>query len=260
MFGLLGPNGAGKSSLMKTIVGLQRPNSGIILFNGVDVLADTSAIKRHLGFLPQDFGVYPNISAEALLTHIAALKGLPKSRERKDHIHALLAQTNLYQHRHHDVGAFSGGMRQRFGIAQALLGSPKIVIVDEPTAGLDPEERNRCNNILSELSQELIVILSTHLVEDVRNLCSTMAIMHHGRVLAEGKPSEFLDSLTGKLWQKIIHKHEQQGYEAAYTVISSQLVQGRVKIHIVADTAPEHGFEPVSASLEDVYFSVLSAG
>ncbi len=258
MFGLLGPNGAGKSSLMKTIVGLQRPDSGSINFNGTDTIAKPTFIKKQLGFLPQDFGVYPKTSALDLLTHIAALKGLPKTKEREEQILALLDKTNLYQHRKHDVHTFSGGMRQRFGIAQALLGNPRIVIVDEPTAGLDPEERNRFNNVLAEIGEDVIVILSTHLVEDVRNLCSQMAIIHQGRLLTCGKPADFLASLHGSLWQKTIEKHERPRYEAEYKVLSSHLNSGKLTIHVLADTTPGQGFEQIPPMLEDVYFATLN--
>lgn len=257
MFGLLGPNGAGKSTLMKTIVGLQSPDAGTISFNGKDIVQEPRYIKHQLGFLPQDFGVYPKVSALDLLTHIATLKGLQPSVERTEHIHALLEKTNLLEHRKRDVHTFSGGMRQRFGIAQALLGSPKIVIVDEPTAGLDPEERNRFNNVLSEISEDIIVILSTHLVEDVNNLCTNMAIINQGRVLTHGKPSEFLASLAGSLWRKTIPKAEKVGYDAEYKVISSHLQSGNLIIHILSERAPGHGFEAIPPMLEDVYFSQL---
>jgi ABC-2 type transport system ATP-binding protein len=257
MFGLLGPNGAGKSTLMKTIAGLQPPDAGSITFNGVDVVRDPLQIKRQLGFLPQDFGVYPRTSALDLLTHIATLKGLKPSAERAEHIEVLLEKTNLLEHRKRDVHTFSGGMRQRFGIAQALLGSPNIVIVDEPTAGLDPEERNRFNNVLAELGEDIIVILSTHLVEDVNNLCTNMAIINKGRVLAHGKPAEFLASLAGSLWRKAISKAEKARYDAEYKVVSSHLQSGNLIIHILSESAPGHGFEAISPMLEDVYFSQL---
>lgn len=259
MFGLLGPNGAGKSTLMKTIVGLQQPDSGSITFNGTDIIQDPSFIKRQLGFLPQDFGVYPKASALDLMQHIADLKGLPKTKERHEHIAALLEKTNLYEHRKRDVQSFSGGMRQRFGIAQALLGNPRIVIVDEPTAGLDPEERNRFNNVLAELGEDIIVILSTHLVEDVRNLCTNMAIIRQGKVLAYGNPSRFLDSLHGSVWRKVIPKSEKSHYEAQYNVISSYFNSGSIVIHILSETSPEQGFEMISPMLEDVYFTHLSS-
>ncbi len=257
MFGLLGPNGAGKSSLMKTIVGLQTADSGEILFNDVNVLLDTIFIKKHLGFLPQDFGVYPKISAYSLLDHLAILKGVTNATERKEQILALLEKVNLFQHRKKEVHTFSGGMRQRFGIAQALLGNPKIVIVDEPTAGLDPEERNRFNSLLSEIGEEIIIILSTHLVEDVRNLCQKMAIINNGAVLAHGNPSDFLKELNGKIWQKEIGKKEIENYKNEFKIISSQFVSGKMNIHIVSDISPEN-FEPVAPTLEDVYFATLN--
>lgn len=257
MFGLLGPNGAGKSSLMKTIAGLQQPDSGLITFNGNDIVSEPLHIKRQLGYLPQDFGVYPRTSALDLLTYISVLKGLPPSHESKEHIEMLLHKTNLYEHRKHDVHTFSGGMRQRFGIAQALLGNPQLIIVDEPTAGLDPEERNRFNNVLAEIGEDVIVILSTHLVEDVRNLCTNMAIIHQGRVIAGGKPSEFLASLQGQLWRKTIHKAEKIQYEATYNILSSYLSGGQITIHVLSETSPGHGFEAISPMLEDVYFSFL---
>jgi ABC-type multidrug transport system ATPase subunit len=256
MFGLLGPNGAGKSSLMKTIVGLQTADSGEILFNGVDVLSDTTFIKKHLGFLPQDFGVYPKISAYDLLTHLAVLKGVTNTVERKEQVLTLLEKVNLFQHQKKEVHTFSGGMRQRFGVAQALLGNPKIVIVDEPTAGLDPEERNRFNSLLSEISEEIIIILSTHLVEDVRNLCSKMAIMNNGTVLLQGNPADFVNDLKGKIWQKEISKDETNNYSGDYKIISSQFIAGKMNIHILTDNA-QANFLPVAPTLEDVYFSTL---
>jgi len=257
MFGLLGPNGAGKSSLMKIIVGLQSADSGEIIFNDVNVLSNTTYIKKHLGFLPQDFGVYPKISAYNLLNHLAILKGVTNDAERKEQILALLDKVNLFQHRKKEVHTFSGGMRQRFGVAQALLGNPKIVIVDEPTAGLDPEERNRFNSLLSEIGEEIIIILSTHLVEDVRNLCSKMAIMNNGAVLAYGSPADFLRELNGKIWQKEIGKKEMETYKSDFNIISSQFISGKMNIHILADNNPEN-FEPVTPTLEDVYFTTLN--
>lgn len=258
MFGLLGANGAGKSSLMKTIVGLQAPDNGQILFNGVDIVANPTYIKQQLGFLPQDFGVYPKISAYDLLTHLAVLKNLPDTKDRKEHILALLEKVNLSQHKNKEVHTFSGGMKQRFGIAQALLGNPKIVIVDEPTAGLDPEERNRFNNLLSEIGEEIIIILSTHLVEDVRNLCENMAIIHEGTLLVQGNPQNFVEQLAGKVWQKTIDKKDKQSYEADYQVISTQLIAGKLTIIVYAETNPNHGFEAVNPNLELVYFSTLN--
>ena len=257
MFGLLGPNGAGKSSLMKTIVGLQSTDSGAIIFNGVDVLSEPSFIKKHLGFLPQDFGVYPKISAYELLNHMAILKGVNHATERKEQILALLDKVNLYQHLKKEVHTFSGGMRQRFGVAQALLGNPQIVIVDEPTAGLDPEERNRFNSLLSGISEEVIIILSTHLVEDVRNLCSNMAIMQDGTVLAYGEPEHLIKELNGKIWHKEITKDALETYKEDLHVISSQFIAGKMSIHVLTENPPQD-FQPVLPSLEDVYFATLN--
>ncbi len=258
MFGLLGPNGAGKSSLMKTIAGLQSPDSGSITLNGVDIIADTDFIKQQLGFLPQDFGVYPKISAYNLLNHLATLKGVVNKAARKEQILALLDKVNLYQHRNKEVYTFSGGMRQRFGIAQALLGNPQLIIVDEPTAGLDPEERNRFNNLLSEIGEDIIIILSTHLVEDVKNLCPNMAVMHQGKVIARGKPSHFVNSLTGAIWKKTIDKKERAEYEQNFSIISTQLTEGKLSIHVYAETQPDSHFEVLSPSLEDYYFFIMN--
>ncbi|WP_460472847.1 ABC transporter ATP-binding protein [Emticicia fontis] len=258
MFGLLGPNGAGKSSLMKTIAGLQSPDSGYISLNGVDIVADTDFIKQQLGFLPQDFGVYPKISAYDLLNHLATLKGLVNRTTRKEQVLALLDKVNLYQHRNKEVYTFSGGMRQRFGIAQALLGNPQVIIVDEPTAGLDPEERNRFNNLLSEIGEDIIIILSTHLVEDVKNLCPNMAVMHQGKVIAQGKPSHFVDSLMGMVWKKTIDKREKPEYEQNFSIISTQLTEGKLSIHVYAEERPDSHFEVLSPTLEDYYFFVMN--
>jgi len=258
MFGLLGPNGAGKSSLMKTITGLQAPDSGSITLNGTDIVNDTDFVKQRLGFLPQDFGVYPKISAYDLLNHLATLKGLTNSAERKEQVLALLDKVNLYTQRNKEVYTFSGGMRQRFGIAQALLGNPQLVIVDEPTAGLDPEERNRFNNLLSEIGEDIIIILSTHLVEDVKNLCTQMAVMHEGKVIVQGKPSAFVNSLKGMVWQKTIDKIEKAEYEARYTIISTQLTEGKLSIHVYASEKPGSGFEVLLPTLEDYYFFIMN--
>ena len=257
MFGLLGPNGAGKSSLMKTIAGVQQADRGEIIFNGVNVSADTAFIKKQLGFLPQDFGVYPKISAYDLLMHLATLKGVTNNAERKDQVLALLDKVNLFQDRKKEVFTFSGGMRQRFGVAQALLGNPKIIIVDEPTAGLDPEERNRFKSLLSEMSEDIIIILSTHLVEDVHNLCSKMAIMQNGSVLVHGNPSQFIDELNGKIWQKQVSKEEGAKLTKEFRIISSQFFAGKLNIHILSDHSPT-GFLPAQPTLEDVYFATLT--
>jgi ABC-2 type transport system ATP-binding protein len=257
MFGLLGPNGAGKSSLMRTIAGLQSPDSGKILLNGKDVVQDTSWIKKRLGYLPQEFGVYPKISATDLLSHLAVLKGVTNKKERKDQVAALLEKTNLYQHRNKEVYSFSGGMKQRFGIAQALLGNPEIIIVDEPTAGLDPEERSRFNNLLSEIGEQVIVILSTHIVEDVKNLCSSMAIINNGKVLTSGSPAAFIEELNSKTWSKTIHKEELSFYTNEYHIISSTLYTGKLNLHVFSATDPGNGFTMIQPALEDVYFSTL---
>lgn len=257
MFGLLGPNGAGKSSLMRTIAGLQSPDSGKILLNGKDVLQHSAYIKQRLGYLPQDFGVYPKISAYDLLTHLATLKGLTNKKQRKEQVLALLEKTNLFQHRNKDVFNFSGGMKQRFGIAQALLGNPEIIIVDEPTAGLAPEERARFNNLLSEIGEQVIVILSTHIVEDVKNLCSQMAIIHNGKVLANGAPADFIAQLNNCTWSKTISKAELPEYKERYNVISATLFTGKLNLHVYSTTDPGNGFTALAPALEDVYFSTL---
>ncbi|RXM41854.1 ABC transporter ATP-binding protein [Flavobacterium sp. YO64] len=258
MFGLLGPNGAGKSTLMRTIVALQEPTSGIIEFNGINTLENPMFIRQNLGYLPQEFGVYPKISAYRLLDHLAVLKGIVDKKERQDQILYLLQQTNLLQHKDKAVHSFSGGMRQRFGIAQALLGNPKIIIVDEPTAGLDPEERNRFNNLLSEIGESIIVVLSTHIVEDVRDLCPQMAIISNGKLILEGKPNEAIDSLKDKIWMKSIEKAELKDHQSNFNIISSNLNSGKINIHVFSHQRPDSGFELISPDLSDVYFSVLA--
>lgn len=257
MFGLLGPNGAGKSSLMKTIVGLQKPTSGSIVFNGVNISEDPDYIKQNLGFLPQDFGVYPKVSAYDLLEHIALLKGISNRTERKKQILNLLEKVNLSDFRKKEVHTFSGGMRQRFGVAQALLGNPKIIIVDEPTAGLDPEERNRFNSLLNDISKDVIVILSTHLVEDVRNLCSEMAIMNKGQVLRKGKPNELIAELENKIWSRPIDKSELENYRNIYHIISQQLIERELYITTYSPEQPKD-FISVNPLLEHVYFHTLT--
>lgn len=257
MFGLLGPNGAGKSSLMKTIVGLQKPSSGTIEFNDIDIVKQTDYIKKNLGFLPQDFGVYPKVNAYDLLNHIAILKGINNKTERQNQIQYLLEKVNLWHFKDKEVHTFSGGMKQRFGVAQALLGNPKIIIVDEPTAGLDPEERNRFNTLLSDISREVVVILSTHLVEDVKNLCSEMTIMNRGRILKTGKPKELIKELEGKVWSKFIENDELESYKSNLKVISQQLIERQLQITVFTATQPE-GFSQVDPILEHVYFNVLS--
>lgn len=257
MFGLLGPNGAGKSTLMRTLAMLLEPQTGEIFFNGENVVRNPDHIRSVLGYLPQEFGVYPKVSAWNLLDHIAVLKGISNRNERKDQINFLLQQTNLYEHRKKAVSTFSGGMRQRFGIAQALLGNPKLVIVDEPTAGLDPEERNRFLNLLSEIGEQIIIVLSTHLVDDVLDLCSKMAILNRGKILCQGNPLELTATLTGKVWVKKVHKSELSLYRKNFTLLSSKLVAGETKIHLLADFCPDPGFELVGPNLEDFYFSTI---
>ncbi|MBC9795086.1 ABC transporter ATP-binding protein [Sinomicrobium weinanense] len=257
MFGLLGPNGAGKSSLMKTIAGLQKADDGEILFNGEDVLKNPLSIKRHLGFLPQDFGVYPKVSARDLLNHLAILKGITSKNERKVQINELLNRVNLYNQRNREVHTFSGGMKQRFGVAQALLGNPKIIIVDEPTAGLDPEERNRLNLLLSEISINRIVILSTHLVEDVKNLCAQMAIIKNGMLLCMGAPSELMRGIENKVWQKAVTQAEFKEYKAGDHFINYEFRQGEIRVNIFSEQQPE-GFTRAPATLEHIYFHQLN--
>ena len=257
MFGLLGANGAGKSSLMRTIASLQAPDSGTIDFNGTDIIASPQEIRQQLGYLPQEFGVYPKISAEKLLDHLAVLKGIVSKSDRKEQVTALLQQVNLYQHRKKTVFTFSGGMRQRFGIAQALLANPQIIIVDEPTAGLDPEERNRFLNLLGEIGENVIVILSTHIVEDVRDLCKNMAILDNGQIVLQGNPSELVKTLEGKIWSKIIEKEYLESNKNAFDVISSKLVSGETQIRVLADAQPEQGFKQIQPNLEDLYFATL---
>ena len=259
MFGLLGPNGAGKSSLMRTIATLQDPDRGSITLDGQDLLADKPATRRLLGYLPQEFGVYPKVSAEAMLDHFAVLKGVTVRGERRELVYALLRQVNLWDVRKRKLGTFSGGMRQRFGIAQALIGRPSLIIVDEPTAGLDPEERNRFLNLLAEIGENVVVILSTHIVEDVSDLCPRMAIIADGRIVREGSPAELIESLRGRIWTKTIDKAELDPMRAAHRVISTRLFAGRTVVHVLADASPGAGFTAVSGGLEDVYFSTLAA-
>ncbi|AII51409.1 ABC transporter ATP-binding protein [Hymenobacter sp. APR13] len=257
MFGLLGPNGAGKSSLMRTIATLQDADTGSIWLDDIDVLRDKEAVRRVLGYLPQEFGVYPRVSAEELLDHFAVLKGIGNSKERKETVAALLQQTNLYEVRKKHVGGYSGGMKQRFGIAQALLGNPRLIIVDEPTAGLDPAERNRFHNLLSEIGENRVVILSTHIVSDVSDLCRSMAIINKGEVLLTGDPLSVMNELKGKVWKKLVEKTELPALQAAHTVISSRLFAGKTVVHVLADSAPDSGFEAVQPDLEDVYFAEI---
>ena len=258
MFGLLGPNGAGKSTLMRTLATLQEPDEGSVRMGQVDVLRDKDAVRRILGYLPQDFGVYPKVSAEELLDHLARLKGLSDRATRREVVASLLRQTNLYDVRKKALGGFSGGMRQRFGIAQALLGNPRLIIVDEPTAGLDPEERVRFHNLLAEIGENVIVILSTHIVSDVSDLCAQMAIIDKGRVLLTGRPAELTRRLDGRVWQKAIARTDLASAKATYPVISTRLLAGRTLVNVVGDEAPDEGFAPVAATLEDVYFAAIA--
>ena len=257
MFGLLGPNGAGKSSLMKTIVGLQKPSSGNIFFNDIDVVKNPEFIKKNLGFLPQDFGVYPKISAYDLLDHIGVLKGITDNSLRKKQILNLLEKVNLSDFQNKEVHTFSGGMKQRFGVAQALLGDPKIIIVDEPTAGLDPEERNRFNILLNDISQDVIVILSTHLVEDVRNLCSEIAVMNHGQIIRKGEPKKLMAELENKIWSRSLDQNNLENFYTQYEVISRQLIERKHHITVFSEETP-NDFMPVNPLLEHFYFYSLT--
>jgi ABC-type multidrug transport system ATPase subunit len=257
MFGLLGPNGAGKSSLMRTLATLQEPDVGAVQLGDVNVLKDKDEVRKILGYLPQEFGVYPKISAEVLLDHLAVLKGIGNRKERKEVVAALLNKTNLYDARKKNLGGYSGGMKQRFGIAQALLCDPKLIIVDEPTAGLDPAERNRFHNLLSELGENTIVILSTHIVDDVKELCTDMAIINKGEVLLKGNPLESIETIKGKIWKKVIEKSELEDYKSNFKVVSEKMIAGKPIIHVFADAQPESAFEAVPADLEDVYFAQI---
>ncbi len=258
MFGLLGPNGAGKSSLMRTIATLQEADSGSIKLGDLDILNQKHEVRKILGYLPQEFGVYPRVTAETMLDHIADLKGIVDKKQRKEIIATLLEKVNLAHVKNKNIGTFSGGMKQRFGVAQALIGNPKLIIVDEPTAGLDPAERNRFYNLLSEIGENTIVILSTHIVEDVTNLCSNMAIICLGEVIANGNPNDLVESMQGKIWRKNIEKSEMTVYRNSFQVISTQLKLGKTQIHVVSDIRPDESFKAVEAGLEDVYFSKIS--
>ena len=258
MFGLLGPNGAGKSSLMRTISTLQEADSGSIMLDDLDMLKKKDEVRKLLGYLPQDFGFYPKVSAWDMINHFAILKGIDNPKERKEVCEALLNQTNLWEARKRNIGDYSGGMRQRFGIAQALLGNPKLVIVDEPTAGLDPMERNRFHNLLSEIGENIIVILSTHIVEDVRNLCSNMAIMNQGQVLLYGKPTQAIDDMKGKIWVKLIDKEQLEEHRKNFRVISTKVVEGKIQVHVYNESQPDASFSAVIADLEDVYFATIT--
>ncbi len=257
MFGLLGPNGAGKSSLMRTLATLQEPDAGGAWLGDLDVLRQKDEVRRRLGYLPQEFGVYPRISAEDMLDHIALLKGIARRGERRERVLAMLRRCNLHDVRKKPLTTFSGGMRQRFGIAQALIGDPQLLIVDEPTAGLDPGERNRFYNLLAEVGEQVIVILSTHIVEDVTDLCTRMAILHQGRVLFQGGPDEAIAELRGRVWQASIPKAELRGYEESHRVVSSRLVAGRPLVHVFSELPPGEGFAPSAPDLEDVFFTKI---
>lgn len=259
MFGLLGPNGAGKSTLMRTIATLQEPDSGEIMLGNLSVLTQKDEVRRTLGYLPQEFGVYPKVTALLLLDHLAVLKGVTNKGERRALVESLLHKTNLWEHRNRNLGGYSGGMRQRFGIAQALLANPKLIIVDEPTAGLDPAERNRFHNLLGELGESAVVILSTHIVDDVKELCTDMAVINLGRILMQGNPMEAIESLRGKVWRRRVRKEELQSFKEQYRVISDKLIAGQPQIHVLSDSLPGEGFESVEPDLEDVYFSLISA-
>ena len=258
MFGLLGPNGAGKSTLMRTIATLQEPDAGSIHLDKLDVLRQKEEVRKILGYLPQDFGVYPRVNAEEMLNHIALLKGMVERKQRKEVVQALLHRVNLWDYRRKNLTGFSGGMRQRFGIAQALIGNPELLIVDEPTAGLDPGERNRFYNLLAEIGQNVIVILSTHIVQDVMELCANMAIIHQGKVLFTGAPDQAVSHLEGKIWRKTIEREQVKDYSLRMHVISNKLSAGRPQIRVYADSQPEEGFAPVTPDLEDVFFSSIA--
>lgn len=258
MFGLLGPNGAGKSTLMRTIATLQEPNSGTITLGEIDVLKQKQELRQVLGYLPQEFGVYPKTSAFDLLNHLAVLKGLNNSKNRAEVVDALLQKVNLYEQRKKAVNSFSGGMRQRFGIAQCLIGNPELIIVDEPTAGLDPGERNRFYNLLSEIGENVIVILSTHIVQDVRELCSNMAVINNGQVLFAGTPDAGLDLIKNKVWARQVDKTELENYKKDFKVLSNKLVSGRPLIHVYSDSQPNSSFKLAENTLEDVFFAKIN--
>ncbi|MES2299697.1 MAG: ABC transporter ATP-binding protein [Pseudomonadota bacterium] len=258
MFGLLGPNGAGKSTLMRTLATLQECDAGSVFFGDIDVLDEKDEIRRMLGYLPQDFGVYPKVTAYELLDHFALLKGLSQRARRREVVDGLLQQTNLFEVRHQRLGGFSGGMRQRFGIAQALLGDPRLIIVDEPTAGLDPQERVRFHNLLSDISQDKTVLLSTHIVSDVSDLCANMAIINKGHVLLCGVPLELIEAIDEKIWERFVTKAEVPELQKRHAVISTRLLSGRTLIRCYSDQDPGDGFLPASADLEDVYFATIA--
>lgn len=255
MFGLLGPNGAGKSTLMRTLATLQEADSGSAYIDDINILEEPKEVRKVLGYLPQEFGVYPKITASQLLDHLCILKGISKTKERKALVDYLLNKVNLYEQRNKSVKGFSGGMKQRVGIAQALIGQPRLIIVDEPTAGLDPSERNRFHNLLAEVGEEVVVILSTHIVDDVRELCTKMAIMNHGKIVYHGNPHDALSELQGRVWRKAIERNEREQYKNNYEVISDKMVAGKPQIHILSDTNPGDGFRQIEPNLEDVFFT-----
>ncbi|MBL0340320.1 MAG: ABC transporter ATP-binding protein [Bacteroidetes bacterium] len=259
MFGLLGPNGAGKSTLMRTIATLQEADSGTVMLGELDVLKEKQKVRQILGYLPQEFGVYPRVTAYEMLDHIAVLKGIVNTKERKELVLALLNRVNLFQHRKKSISGFSGGMKQRFGIAQSLIGNPQLIIVDEPTAGLDPGERNRFYNLLAEIGENVIVILSTHIVQDVRELCPTMAIIDKGKLLFAGQPDSALETLKGKIWEKTISKEEMEKYQKNFQLISGKLVSGKPLIHVYSEVDPGDGFKKAEADLEDVFFKTINS-
>jgi ABC-2 type transport system ATP-binding protein len=258
MYGLLGPNGAGKSTLMRTIATLQEADSGSITLGDLDVLVQKDEVRRTLGYLPQEFGLYPKVTAEDLLDHFAVLKGITRRAERRQTVEALLRQTNLWDARKKHLGGYSGGMRQRFGIAVALIGDPRLIIVDEPTAGLDPAERVRFLNLLSELGENSVVILSTHIVEDVSDLCRRMAIINRGEILMEVEPLRAIEQLKGRVWKTMVERQELARVEAEHRVISTRLLAGRTQVHVFSEEVPDDGFRPVDPSLEDVYFTAMA--
>jgi len=259
MFGLLGPNGAGKSSLMRTLATLQQADSGSVTLGDIDILHDKSKVREILGYLPQEFGVYPKVSSYNMLDHIASLKGISSKGERKDLVESLLTKTNLWDVRNKSLGTYSGGMKQRFGIAQALIGDPRLIIVDEPTAGLDPAERVRFHNLLSEIGENTIVILSTHIVEDISNLCNNMAIICLGEVVGKGNPTDLTEAVKGRIWKKTIDKLELENFQAEMQVISTHLKAGQTIVHVLSDNQPDASFEASTANLEDVYFAEITS-
>ena len=258
LYGLLGPNGAGKSTLMRILATLQEPSAGSVVFDGIDVIAEPTHLRRLLGYLPQEFGVFPKVSAEELLDHLAVLKGIGPARPRREQVHALLQQTNLFDVRKRAVASFSGGMRRRFGIAQALLGDPHLVIVDEPTAGLDPAERVRFLDLLAEIGESVVVILSTHTLEDVSKLCPRLAILFNGRVVADGELAPLVAKLQGRVWRKPVARAEADALRQAFDVVSTRHADGRLILHVLSDGSPGEGFEPVGGDLQDLYFAMTA--